>query len=82
MDRLGPVDEAELAFDKRIGLLALVVALPVPLVDGYDERAARIPDDATRRSLLEQVSYHRQLAAIWTVEIGKTQGGRDEPVER
>jgi predicted ATPase/class 3 adenylate cyclase len=46
------------------------------------ERAARIPDAATRRSFLEQVPYHRQLIALWTAEIGKTHGGCDEPVER
>jgi tetratricopeptide (TPR) repeat protein len=45
------------------------------------ERAARIPDETTRRSFLEQVPYHRQLTAIWAAEIGKMQGGRDEPVE-
>jgi predicted ATPase/class 3 adenylate cyclase len=46
------------------------------------ERAARIPDDTTRRSFLEQVPHHRELTAIWTAELGKMQGGRDEPVER
>jgi predicted ATPase/class 3 adenylate cyclase len=46
------------------------------------ERAARIPDRATRRAFLENVPYHRQLAVLWTAEIGKMQGGCDEPVER
>ena len=45
------------------------------------DRAARIPDQATRRLFLEYVPYHRQLTAIWTAEIGKMQGGRDEPIE-
>ena len=52
VDRLGPVDEPELALDQRIGLLALVVALPVPLVDRDDQRAAGIEHGAEHRRVL------------------------------
>src|SRR4249919_3040414 len=40
--RFGPVDEAEFPCNQRVGLLALVVALPVPFVDCHDQRAACI----------------------------------------
>jgi hypothetical protein len=29
------------------------------------ERAARMPDPATRRMYLENVPYHREIVAVW-----------------
>ena len=68
--RLGPVDEAELALHQRVGLLALVVALAVPLVDGHDQRAAGIEHRAEHRCVLVGHAFagiehdHRDLAVL------------------
>src|SRR5690606_18278186 len=40
--RLGPGHEAQLAVEQRLGLLALVVAEPVPLVHRHHQRAAGV----------------------------------------